>query len=51
MDEYILKHLQDILNAIADLDKIFHGYPLRFDVFEKDDPLFMKGMHPTRLFE
>ena len=37
MDEYILKHLQDILNAISDLEKVFEGYPMRFDVFEKDD--------------
>lgn len=37
MDEYILKHLQDVLNAIADLEKIFNDYPMRFDVFEKDD--------------
>ena len=37
MDEYILKHLQDILNAIGDLEKIFKDYPMRYDVFEKDD--------------
>ena len=37
MDEYILKHLQDILNAVADLEKVFKNYPLRYDVFEKDD--------------
>ena len=29
MDEYILKHLQDVLNAIADLEKVFKGYPMR----------------------
>lgn len=37
MDEYILKHLQDILNAISDLERVFKDYPMRFDVFEKDD--------------
>ena len=37
MDEYILKHLQDILNAISDIERVFEGYPMRFDVFEKYD--------------
>lgn len=37
MDEYTLKHLQDVLNAIADLEKTFQDYPMRYDVFEKDD--------------
>lgn len=37
MDEYILKHLQDIINAISDVERIFEGYPMRFEVFEKDD--------------
>lgn len=37
MDEYILKHLQDILNAISDVERIFKDFPMRFDVFEKDD--------------
>ena len=37
MNEYILKHLQDILNAISDLERVFEGYPMRYDVFEKDD--------------
>lgn len=37
MDEYILKHLQDIIDAISDVERIFEGYPMRFDVFEKDD--------------
>ena len=36
-DEYILKHLQDILTAINDLEKVFIDYPNRFDVFEKDN--------------
>ena len=37
MDEYILKHLQDIINAIYDIERIFEGYPMQFEVFEKDD--------------
>ena len=37
MDEYILKHLQDIINAIYDIERIFDGYPMQFEVFEKDD--------------
>lgn len=37
MDNYILKHLQDILNAISDVERIFEGYPMQFEVFEKDD--------------
>ncbi len=35
-NEYILKYLQDILDAINELDSFFVGYPKRFDVFEKD---------------
>lgn len=35
-DEYILKHLQDILDAIIELEGFFKDYPRRFDVFEKD---------------
>lgn len=35
-DEYILKHLQDVLDAINELESYFKGYPMRFDVFEKD---------------
>ena len=35
-DEFILKHLQDILNAIEELESYFIGYPLRFDIFDKD---------------
>ena len=37
MDDYILKHLQDVLNAINDLERIFEGYTMRYDVFEKDE--------------
>lgn len=36
MDEYILKYLQDILDAIEEMEGYFVGYPKRFDVFEKD---------------
>lgn len=35
-DEYILKHLQDVLDAINELEDFFAGYPRRYDVFEKD---------------
>lgn len=35
-DEYILKHLQDVLDAINELEGFFEGYPRRFDIFEKD---------------
>lgn len=34
--EYILKHLQDILDAINELESFFTDYPKRFDMFEKD---------------
>lgn len=33
-DEYILKHLQDILDAIEELEGFFENYPRRFDVFD-----------------
>lgn len=35
-DEYILKHLQDVLDAINELESFFVGFPRRFDLFEKD---------------
>lgn len=35
-DTEILTYLQDILDAIADVESFFTGYPMRFDVFEKD---------------
>ncbi len=35
-DEYILKHLQDVLDAINDLQSCFVDFPNRFDLFEKD---------------
>ena len=36
VDEYILKHLQDVLDAINELESFFVNYPKRFDIFEKD---------------
>ncbi len=36
VDEYILKHLQDVLDAINDLESCFVDFPNRFDLFEKD---------------
>ena len=36
VDEYILKHLQDVLNAINELEGFFADFPKRFDLFEKD---------------
>lgn len=36
-DEYILKHLQDVLDAISVVEQAFENYPKRFDIFEKDD--------------
>ncbi|MDE6383795.1 MAG: DUF86 domain-containing protein [Paramuribaculum sp.] len=35
-DEYILKHLQDVLDAINELEGFFVDFPRRFDLFEKD---------------
>lgn len=35
-DEYILKHLQDVLDAINDMQSCFSGFPNRYDLFEKD---------------
>lgn len=34
--EYILTCLQDVLDAINEMQSCFVDYPLRFDVFEKD---------------
>lgn len=36
VDEYILKHLQDVLDAINDVESCFVDFPNRFDIFEKD---------------
>ena len=38
-DEYILKHLQDVLDAINDLQSCFSDFPNRYDLFEKPSPL------------
>lgn len=35
-NEYILKHLQDILDAIDDLQACFVDFPNRYDLFEHD---------------
>ncbi len=35
-DEYILKHLQDVLDAINEMQSCFVGFPNRFDLFEQD---------------
>lgn len=35
-DEYILKHLQDVLDAINELESFFADFPKRFDLFEND---------------
>lgn len=35
-DEYILTCLQDVLDAIHDVESCFIGYPNRFDIFEHD---------------
>lgn len=34
--EEVLTYLQDILDAISDVELFFVDYPRRFDVFEKD---------------
>lgn len=36
VDEYILKYLQDVLDAINELEGFFANFPRRFDLFEKD---------------
>lgn len=35
-DEYILKYLQDVLDAINELEGFFADFPKRYDLFEKD---------------
>lgn len=35
-DEYILKHLQDVLDAINEMQSCFVDFPNRYDLFEKD---------------
>ena len=36
MDEYIAVYLYDIKKAIDEVESYFAGYPMRYDVFEKD---------------
>lgn len=36
MDEYIEIYLYDIKRAIEELESYFKGYPMRYEVFEKD---------------
>ncbi|MDE7408633.1 MAG: DUF86 domain-containing protein [Muribaculaceae bacterium] len=35
-NDNVLAYLQDILDAISDVEQFFVDYPKRFDVFEKD---------------
>ena len=35
-DEYFLKHLHDVLDAINEMQSCFVGFPNRFDLFEQD---------------
>lgn len=35
-NEEILVYLQDVLDAINDMQSCFIGYPPRYDMFEKD---------------
>lgn len=34
--EYIFTYLQDILDAILEMDGYFTGYPMKYEFFEKD---------------
>ena len=34
--EEVLTYLQDILDAITDVESFFNDYPMRYDAFEKD---------------
>lgn len=36
MHEYIKIYLYDIKRAIDEIDSFFEGYPMRYDIFEKD---------------
>lgn len=36
VEEYILKYLQDVLDAINELEGFFTDFPRRYDLFEKD---------------
>lgn len=35
-DQYVLTCLQDVLDAILELESYFEGYPMRYELFEKD---------------
>ena len=36
MDEFIAVYLYDVKRAIEEVENYFEGYPMRYDVFEKD---------------
>lgn len=36
MDEYIAVYLYDVKKAIEEMEGYFEGYPMRYEVFEKD---------------
>ena len=36
MDEFIVAYLVDVKKAINEVESYFIGYPMRYDVFEKD---------------
>ncbi len=36
MDEYIAVYLYDVKQAIEEVESFFVGYPMRYEVFEKD---------------
>jgi uncharacterized protein with HEPN domain len=38
-DNYILTYLQDVLDAINDVENCFKNHPKRYDLFEKSIPL------------
>lgn len=35
MDEYIITYLQDVLDAINELESYFTDYPMKYEIFEK----------------
>ncbi len=37
--EYVAVCLQDVLDAIGDVESCFEGFPMRYDLFEKSIPL------------
>lgn len=36
MNEYILTYLQDVLDAITEMEGYFEDYPMQYEVFEAD---------------